>query len=446
MGHMPIDSPGTWSALDRVVTGVVDTRAQIARLQAQEAALLAEAGELVLERTASRRASGKRWDTDLALREVTSELGAAMRLSDRSVQARMASASSLTRSFPATLAAFEGGRIDAAHVSAIIDAGISIGDPDVRAQYEHVVLEAAGFETPTRLRAIARIVAARLDPETVAELQRRARDGRQVRVIDLGDSMGRLLADVPAAHAYAILDRLTQMAYEVRDGGDEQDADAEAERLEDPRTLAELRADILVDMLLTAAPTGHGRADALGAIQGRVQITVPVLTAAGIGDEPALLAGYGPIDRETAARLAADAPGWDRVMTHPHTGVPLAVDRYHPSAELRRFLGVRDERCRFPGCIQRPWRCDVDHTVDAAYGGPTCHENLAHLCRRHHTVKHATAWTVRQLENGILEWTSPTGRPYVDKPPAAVQFVPSDAYESATPRPPADYGGDPPPF
>ena len=37
-------------------------------------------------------------------------------------------------------------------------------------------------------------------------------------------------------------------------------------------------------------------------------------------------------------------------MFHPHTGATLAVDRYRPSAELRRFLRVRDERCRFPGC------------------------------------------------------------------------------------------------
>ena len=65
-----------------------------------------------------------------------------------------------------------------------------------------------------------------------------------------------------------------------------------------------------------------------------MQITVPVLTAAGQSDEPALLAGYGPIDTETAQRLAAGAPGWDRVMFHPHTGATLAVDRYRPSAEL----------------------------------------------------------------------------------------------------------------
>ena len=108
------------------------------------------------------------------------------------------------------------------------------------------------------------------------------------------------------------------------------------------RSLDELRADIFADLILTAAPTAHGEGDALASIRAEVQITVPVLTAAGTSSEPALLAGYGPIDRETACALAAEAPGWDRVMYHPHTGLPLAVDRYRPSAELRRFLPPRD--------------------------------------------------------------------------------------------------------
>lgn len=41
-------------------------------------------------------------------------------------------------------------------------------------------------------------------------------------------------------------------------------------------------------------------------------------------------------------------------------------------------------------------------------------------------MKHHTAWTVRQLGGGVLEWTSPTGRRYLDKPPAIVRFVPTN--------------------
>ena len=90
-------------ALDHLVSRVVRTRAEIARMQADEAALLAEAAELVLRREQDRRDAGKRAPHDLPLREVTSELGAAMRLSDRAVQERISTASTLVDSFAADL-------------------------------------------------------------------------------------------------------------------------------------------------------------------------------------------------------------------------------------------------------------------------------------------------------------------------------------------------------
>lgn len=531
MGHQIGTGDEIWGALERVVSDVQATRVQIARLQAEEARLLADAAGIVLTREAGRRVTGLRTANDLALREVSSELGAAMRLSDRTVQARMSSASTLVEAFADTHRALADGRIDSAHAAAIVDCGASISDPLMRGQYERILLEAAEFETPPRLRAIARVVAARIDPELAAELQRRAAGTRRIRVVDLEDGMARLLADLPAVLAYAIFDRLTQMAEAERDAGadadeargraagavrvparaaddaggtagaaDEahggpagtvgepayvadgvadadrttgaagecaggrgadagvhdalvrghevvSDGDGAEPRLEtaptaEQRSLDELRADIFADLVLTAAPTAHGEGDALGAIRGQVQITIPVLTAAGKGDEPALLTGYGPIDNQMACELAAGAPGWDRVMFHPHSGLPLAVDRYRPSAELRRFLRARDERCRFPGCTRRPVRCEVDHTIDHAKGGRTREGNLAHFCPRHHTVKHATAWRVRQLGGGVLEWISLTGRRYRDRPPAVVQFVPSAAFARALPR----GAQGPPPF
>ena len=68
--------------------------------------------------------------------------------------------------------------------------------------------------------------------------------------------------------------------------------------------------------------------------------------------------------------------------------------------------------------------CDLDHTVDFAFGGQTSEDNLAHLCRRHHTLKHESAWTVVQRQGGVLEWTSPSGRVYPDIPTSRVMFQP----------------------
>jgi len=166
----------------------------------------------------------------------------------------------------------------------------------------------------------------------------------------------------------------------------------------DHRTLAQVRADILTDLLLTATPSTVATGAGIDTITARIQVTIPALTLAGDPTGgPALLAGYGPIDPALARRLAGLAPGWDRVFTDPHTGDVLAVDRYRPSAHLIRYLAARDERCRTPGCTQPAHHCDRDHTTPAASGGATAHHNLAHLCRRHHTVKHHTTWRVRHL-------------------------------------------------
>ena len=75
--------------------------------------------------------------------------------------------------------------------------------------------------------------------------------------------------------------------------------------------------------------------------------------------------------------------------------------------------------------------CDHDHTHDHALGGKTELCNLACLCKRHHTLRHATKWQVRQLPGGALELTSPSGRTYVDTPTPRVVFLRSG--ETAAP-------------
>lgn len=469
-------TPGTWPVLDALVTDVVETRRAIAALQARESQLLAGAVDLALARADALRGEGRRAGSDLPMREISAELAAAMRLSDRTVQQRMGDAAVLGTRFPATLAAWATGRVDAGHVSAVLDAGAVIADDRARARFEEIALGIAAHESPARTRAHLRAVAAQLDPEAAARRQRRALDERGVRLIDLDENLSRVIADMSPVLAHAIVDRLTEMARDVREaelacvaepastdaaaggapgaGGatavsgaagqacgaapavrlttgpsaaaDGGDAQGEGRSPFGVRTLDQIRADVFADLLLAGAPAAHGEGDALAGVTAHVQITVPVLSLMGLDAGPALLAGVGPIDTDTARRLAARAPGWDRVLTHPHTGMVLAVDRYRPSNDLKRFLAARDEHCRFPGCRRPARRSEIDHTVDAALGGETCEANLAHLCTRHHTLKHATAWTVRRVGPGVLEWSSPTGRRYPDRPPGVVRFVPTE--------------------
>jgi len=463
----------TWPGLDAVVTGVVDARRRAAAAQAAEARLLADAVGLVAERTAllrqealQRGGSVRSSDADLPLREVALELAMALRVSDRGVQRRMSEAYLLTTLFPTTWGVWEQGEIDAGHAWAISRTGTLLTSESDRSRYESLALEAARTESPARMSAAAKAIAATIDPTAFTEAAQRAYDERSVRLFALDDGMARLIADLPAPLAHAIHDTLTARGRAILDQPDE-DSDGNADATEaaaltgadtlitgparptdvtctttttaaavkDSRTLAQVRADILTDLLLTAPPSTRATGAGVEAVTAQIQVTIPALTLAGDPDgRPAILAGYGPIDPTIARRLAALAPGWDRVFTDPATGIPIAVDRYRPSAEIRRYLAARDERCRTPGCTRPTHRCDRDHTTAAADGGPTAPDNLAHLCRRHHTVKHHTAWRVRHLGHGTLQWTSPTGRHYEDHPPSLVRFVPE-------PTP-----ADPPPF
>ena len=73
------------------------------------------------------------------------------------------------------------------------------------------MLAVAEVESAGRMREIARVIAARIDPEASARRRKAALRGRDVRAIDLDDGMARLLADLPAPLVHAIMDRLNRV-------------------------------------------------------------------------------------------------------------------------------------------------------------------------------------------------------------------------------------------
>lgn len=189
------------------------------------------------------------------------------------------------------------------------------------------------------------------------------------------------------------------------------------------KRLDQLRADLARDLLLYGLPAEDAGRHRVSRIRPTVHVTVPVLTLLGQAETPGALDGYGPIDADTARSLAGHAPSFTRLLTHPVTAAVLDVDRttYRVPADLRTWLQVRDETCRFPGCTRAAIGCDLDHTADwAAEQGATAHHNLAHLCPAHHHLKHDTTWRVRHLADGALEWTSPTGRIHQTTPGGAL--------------------------
>ena len=182
----------------------------------------------------------------------------------------------------------------------------------------------------------------------------------------------------------------------------------------DDRHLGQLRCDLALDLLLTGTPTGH---DIHDTIRATVEITIPVTTLTGLDDGPALLAGHGPIDPDTARRLAANTTGWERLFLHPDTRALLTIDHYTPTAAQRRYLHARDKTCRVPGCDIKATHCDLDHTVPYSTGGVTDVENLNCLCEQHHMLKHHAPWRWHNLGHGRTRITSPCGYDYTEGPP-----------------------------
>ncbi|MDE1363579.1 DUF222 domain-containing protein, partial [Bacillus paralicheniformis] len=162
---------------------------------------------------------------------------------------------------------------------------------------------------------------------------------------------------LPAPEVLGIENRLRDIA--------EQLTGEPGEKRTRTQLIADAFTDLLVDGITTAAtpPVDAGDADGekrtrridapIGVgIRPRVLVTVPVLTLLGKSEDPGELEGYGPIDADTARRIAARAPSFTRILTHPETGAVLSVgrDRYTVPKDLRTWLRLRDETCRFPGC------------------------------------------------------------------------------------------------
>ncbi|RSN03315.1 HNH endonuclease, partial [Streptomyces sp. WAC 05977] len=204
--------------------------------------------------------------------------------------------------------------------------------------------------------------------------------------------------DGPVEKVAAAYTRIDREARALKTGGE-------------TRTLDQLRADVVLDLLLG----GQG-----GSERSEVFLYMDLNTYLGLNDDPAELAGHGHIPAALARHIAT---GPDtvlrRIVTDPLSGqvLDLGRDRYRPTAGLGEFVRVRDRECRRPGCHRVAQACDLDHAVPWQHGGHTSHTDLIDLCRRDHRLKDEPGWVYRLDSDGTLTITTPTGQTYDSTPP-----------------------------
>lgn len=470
-----------------LVAELADTERQVRVLEHRKQMQLARlnrATERLADATQPRpgRTAGRH--VEMVHRAIEAEVAHAINVSEMTAARKLAYARELADRYPVMSRDYHAAELTQRHVEVMLDAATIVTDPCAQEHYEQCVLPLARRMTPAQLRPHAKRLAELFSDDTLDKRHAEAKRCRGVQVTPLDDGLAEVSAVLGAIEAYAIKDRLARIAYRVHElradttenadaddssaatdnvaaaGSSAGDGDESRPSLPVRVLIRETQADIFTDLLLTGAGTltTHTSENAgehsIAAIHGRVQVSVPALTLintpTGVRTAPAELQGYGPIDTETARQLAGHAPGWDRVLTHPVTGVTVAVDRYRPSEEMRRFLGARDEHCRFPGCRRRLDHCDIDHTIAWQDGGPTATSNLAHLCRKHHTLKHFTlleesSWRPTQLADGEIEWDSPLGNTYRDIPASTVRFTPVEPPPNSRTDPPDNHSGSPDP-
>ena len=249
------------------------------------------------------------------------------------------------------------------------------------------------------LAAEARRVAYALDPEGFTRRAAKAKNDRRVTLRPAPDTMSYLGALLPVREGVAVYAALTKEADALRAQGDE-------------RSRGQIMADTLVERV-----TGLSVASGIPVEVNVVMSDDAVFGEPGAAgsDTAAHVDGYGPVPAPVAREWLSEpeAEVWIRRLyarAGDHALVGMDSARRLFAGNLRRFIRIRDQRCRTPWC-DAPIR-HADHAERHADGGPTSVGNAQGLCEACNRAKEAPGWRTRLRDDGLVETTTPAGHRY----------------------------------
>ncbi len=274
------------------------------------------------------------------------------------------------------------------------------GDPDW--------LESLGNR---ELEAEVTKLAYRFDPRSFVERAAKAVSDRRVTSRPAPDTMMYLTMLLPVVQGVASYASLHRWAMAAKNAGD-------------PRAMGQLMSDRAVE-LLTGQATAEG-------VPVSVDVMIPDTSMLGVDDDPAVVAGYGPIPAAVAIALLLTAQEQGlamlrRLYTHPKHGRLVAMESVAQEfpAMLAALIRKRDQICRQRWC-DAPIR-NSDHAQRQADGGSTSYLNGQGTCEACNQAKEAVGWRVRARPGpaGLqdhhtphtIETVTPTGHVYTSVAP-----------------------------
>lgn len=237
----------------------------------------------------------------------------------------------------------------------------------------------------------------KLQPARAEEQFRRDYEGRTVQARDGAPGMGMLSIDGRIDKVKLADRRLTLAARTKRATGDE-------------RTIAQLKADLALDLLA-------GKVDAAPVpayARPIINLTVPIQTVMGLSDDPGVLSG-GTVVPAAVCRMIAHEPGgtWHRMLTDDvgHL-VALSTKSYQPTGPIWRHVVAEHATCFRTGCDAPSTEGDLDHRKAWPLGA-TDTANLWPGCRTDHRTKHAPGFSIEQTDDGsyVLRTAAGFGHP-----------------------------------
>jgi hypothetical protein len=174
------------------------------------------------------------------------------------------------------------------------------------------------------------------------------------------------------------------------------------EQLADPRTLAQIGADAIVQLARHANACSN------------TEVPTPAATIVVRMSLESLLGGLGearidgieqPISAETARRLAADAYIIPMVLGGKGEVLDMGVARRLFTRAQRIAFAERDDGCAWSNCHKPPSYTEAHHIRWWQYDGLTNLDNGILLCSIHHHRIHRDGWEIRMIDN--VPWFVP---------------------------------------